>query len=478
MVMNDAILIIPRSDKPGHIHVMHGGRRLEMSVGDAEAYKDRFERKKIIPNLKKMACSLRCRRATCKAVTDLRCRACRASYCSRYCQRLDWHRHVFICTVRTRPNLADSLVLQIRDALESQVKDLSLWKLRKQLLADEDLSTAFGFLNCETLTDVNNLICLYRHLSLKRRAGAMLQEWVDSGRMKEKITHNILSKKIARHDCHQWFLSTGKLFQEEPVSGMAAYVKYGYVHALNLLCEPDSDDQKPSDTERRIFWLYSMLLRDIDNVPDESNPEWINFGFCFCPNHEWKMKVAHAYIELAKRAALSEIARHWEVHSQLNDLFKRKNIDISDFERAGISFGRPNKDRLGVYRLMVEVKHFQRGVFCACARSYTPCCKRFPESWLSAESVVEYGFDKLNPWERWQMVLLYQELFKSTKFDAREMYAARRSPDHRALQKYIERMVDVRQYQNMYKAGALFPDLRGRLIWETSVTVLCYCICH
>jgi hypothetical protein len=85
-------------------------------------------------------------------------------------------------------------------------------------------------------------------------------------------------------------------------------------------------------------------------------------------------------------------------------------------------------------------------------------CKRFPEPRLSIETVGDYGFDMLSPWERWQMIQLYAELFKTRGFDVREMLAARRNDDPVALQRYVERMVDVR---NKYKAGALFPDLKG-----------------
>ena len=76
------------------------------------------------------------------------------------------------------------------------------------------------------------------------------------------------------------------------------------------------------------------------------------------------------------------------------------------------------------------------------------------------------------------MIVSWEDIFTSEDFDAREMLAARRSEDHSALQNYVERLVDTRRYHNKYKAGALFPDLRGRLIWETSVIPSCFCICH
>lgn len=76
------------------------------------------------------------------------------------------------------------------------------------------------------------------------------------------------------------------------------------------------------------------------------------------------------------------------------------------------------------------------------------------------------------------MIVLWEDIFTSKIFDAREMLAGRRSEAGRALQNYVERMVDTTRYRNKYKTGALFPDLRGRLIWETSVIPFCFCICH
>jgi hypothetical protein len=73
---------------------------------------------------------------------------------------------------------------------------------------------------------------------------------------------------------------------------------------------------------------------------------------------------------------------------------------------------------------------------------------------------------------------MYSEIFAAKGFEVREMIAARRSEDGLALHGYVERMVDVRKYQDKYMAGALFPDLRGRVGQETSVLPRCYCICH
>jgi hypothetical protein len=115
--------------------------------------------------------------------------------------------------------------------------------------------------------------------------------------------------------------------------------------------------------------------------------------------------MAHAYLKLARRALIAEIARFWESnHYQLDRLFLAKGINISQFLKAGISFSRPSHDDLGIYRLMVEVQHFRGGIYYDCAQFNSCSCRRFLKSRLSLKTVINYGFHLLGPWERWQMV--------------------------------------------------------------------------
>ncbi len=475
MVMDDAVLLVPDFQNPGRITVWHEGRRLETSIEDAELYKDKFERLKLLSNMNRRI-RRRCHQPVCKIVPAFRCKACRASYCSRRCQNLDWHRHVFVCTVRGRPNLADSLVLLIRGAGDlhaTESQDL----LREKLLADKDVSTAFGFGGCETSEEVCSLIFIYRHLTSRKRSAVLLQKCVDHGELEEKIKASILARQEQRLPCHEWFLASTKLFQKRD-SDMAAHVEYGFCGAMSLLMPNGSGYGDVTDAEYRVLWLYSHLLKDFDDLPNRSHSAWLDFGFCFCQSREWMVRMADAYMELAMKASFSEIVNFWDTYSRLDGLFEAKGINIATFKRAGISFGRPTKMERGVYQLMVEINHVHRGIWCRCGTFHERSCKSFPESRFSTESVVDYGFDKLSPWERWEMIVLWEDIFTSKNFDAREMLAARRSEDHRALQNYVERMVDTRRYCNKYKTGALFPDLRGRLIWETSIIPFCFCICH
>ena len=473
--MDDAVLLMPDFQNPGRVRVFHEGRQLDTSIGDAENYKDKFERQKLLPNMSGRI-KRRCHQPLCQIVPSFRCKACWATYCSRKCQKLDWHRHLFVCAVRGRPTLADSLVLLIREAgnlNDPESEDL----LRQKLLADKDVSTAFGFSGCETSDEVGNLISIYRDLTSRKRSAGFLQKWVDHGELQEKIKASILARQEQRLSCHKWFLASTKLFQKRD-SGMAAHIEYGFRGAMGLLMPNGSGYGDVTDAEYMVLWLYSHLLKDFDNLPHRSHSAWLDFGFCFCQSREWMVRMADAYIELAMKASFSGIINFWNTYSRLDGLFEAKGINITMFKTAQISFGRPTKMERGVYQLIVEINHVHRGIWCPCGTFHERSCKRFPESRFSAESVVEYGLDKLNPWERWQMIVLWEDIFTSKKFDAREMLAARRSADHRALQKYVESMVDTRRYCNKYKTGALFPDLRGRLIWETSVISSCFCICH
>lgn len=473
--MDDAILLVPDFQNPGRMTVMHKSVQRDMSIEDAETYKDKFERSKLVPKPHRLTRRI-CHQRGCQIDPTFRCMACRASYCSRQCQILDWHRHVFVCAVRGRPSLADSLVLILRNAGDfDDPKAQGL--LRNQLFTDRDISTTFGFGGCETLEEVDYLVCIYRRLTSRRASAVLLQKWVDHGELKEEIKASILARPEQRLSCQKWLFDSTTSFQERR-SGFSAHVDHGFYNAMSLLMPNGSGDGVVTYAKHRVLWLYAHLLKDFDNLPDRSYSGWLDFGFCFCQSREWKIKMAEAYAELAMKASFLEISDFWGTYGRLDGLFDAKGIDITSFRSAGIAFGRPTKMELGVYRLMMEINHVHRGTWCRCATFHEKSCKKFPESRFSIESVAEYGFDQLSPWERWQMTNLWEEIFTSKDFDAREMLAARRSKDGSALQTYVEKMVDTRRYYHKYKTGALFPDLRGRLIWETSVIPLCFCICH
>ena len=475
MVMDDAVLLVPNFQNPGRVTVSQQGRFFETSIENAENYKDKFERLKLLPSMNRRI-KRRCHQPRCQIAPAFRCKACRASYCSRKCQNLDWYRHVFTCAVRGRPTLADSLVLLIRDAGNHNDPE-SQGLLRKKILADEGVSMAFGFSGCGTSDEVGSLISIYRHLTSRKISAALLQNWVDHDELQERIKATILAGQEQRLPCQKWFLTSINLFEQRNY-GMAAHIEYGFRRAMGLLMPDGSGHGDVTNAAYKVLWLYSHLLKDFDNLPDRSHSAWLDFGFCSCQSREWMVRMANAYIELAMKASFLEITNFWDTYSRLDGLFEAKGINILIFKTAGIFFGRPTKMELGVYQLMVEINHVHRGIWCQCATFHERSCKRFPESRFSTESVVEYGFDQLSPWERWQMIVLWEDIFTSKNFDAREMLAARRSEDNGALQDYVERMVDTRRYWNKYKAGAMFPDLRGRLIWETSVIPFCFCICH
>lgn len=341
------------------------------------------------------------------------------------------------------------------------------------------MSTVFGFRNCETRVDAENLLCLYRNMVLGKRIGALLQTWIDRGTLVAKIEDMIGAGPGKRPACHQWFLSSNEMVQEGE-SRLPAYVECGFIRAFDLLV-PESDSagnyrgRDISHPEHEVLWLYALLLRDFWKVPGKSQSAWLDFGFCYCRDDEWKIRMRLAYVELATLASLEEIASFWDSQNQLDGLFTQKKIGITDFKREGIVFGRPTRMDLGVCRPILEIDHVHRGTICASGHALKQCSRDFPESCLSLETVGDYGFKGLNPWEHWQMMLLDQELFNAPKFDAREMLAARRSADNMALTNYIEKMVDVEKYWNK---DIFFPQVRIRLDWDRSQMPLYYCISH
>ena len=120
--------------------------------------------------------------------------------------------------------------------------------LRKKLLADKDVSVAFGFSNCETSEEVGSLISIYRQLTLRRRSAVLLQKWVDNNELEEKIKASILDRQEACLPRHERVLALTKLFQKRE-SGMAAHIKYGFRRAMSLLMPEGSGYGEGIDAE-------------------------------------------------------------------------------------------------------------------------------------------------------------------------------------------------------------------------------------
>ena len=259
---DNAILLVPLLEKPGLVTISHKGRFMEMSFEDAEVYKDKFERRKLLPSLKNITVHQHCHCRGCSNITKPRCKACRASYCSRNCQKLDWHRHVFVCTVQGRPNLADSFILLLQRRKEAQGSSSQLETCTKQLLTDPNISASFGFHRCETRVEVENLLFFYNDMLLGKRIGALLQFWIDNGTLEENLKCMISTDAADRAACHEWFLSSNQLFLGgEP--GKLARVLYGYMRACGLLI-PELDNrsayrsQDLNEPELQVLGLYTI----------------------------------------------------------------------------------------------------------------------------------------------------------------------------------------------------------------------------
>ena len=140
--------------------------------------------------------------------------------------KLDWHRHVFVCTVQGRPNLADSFILLLQRRKEAQDSSSQVETCTKQLLTDPETSALFGFHRCETRIDMENLLCLYNDLVLSKPMGALLQFWIDNGTLEENLKCMISTDASDRAACHEWFLSSNQLCLGGEL-GMPARVQYG-----------------------------------------------------------------------------------------------------------------------------------------------------------------------------------------------------------------------------------------------------------
>ena len=69
------------------------------------------------------------------------------------------------------------------------------------------------------------------------------------------------------------------------------------------------DDKPLSSSERRVFALYSLLLKEINNIPKTTHFQCLDFRFYFYWNDEWRSKITNAYFELTKCSSITEITR-------------------------------------------------------------------------------------------------------------------------------------------------------------------------
>ncbi|EXJ69259.1 uncharacterized protein A1O5_07295 [Cladophialophora psammophila CBS 110553] len=348
------------------------------------------------------------------------------------------------------------------------------------LFSDDDLCRTFGFNQCVEEFEVANLFCIYGNL-VQSFGSVSLQLYVNEQTLGEFIQSWISASHVHRPGddrdcpCFPWFLSrrlTG--FDIPHQEGSYAY----QVCAMIDLERYFSPGSGLSHSEKSVASLYSVLLRDFNNIPDASTAEWILFGFCNCTNTWHREALAAAYLELAKNETpLDQIAKAWET-SSLQHLMKSQGIDISLLDADIDYFQQPSVDEVGIYRLMAEVKHALSGSYCLCFR---PACKFHSkyETLLSKESEGDYGFHGANTWERWQLLNFYSHVFSHPDFDARKMQEAKRNPNLEALEEYLDSLVPKfrRQIGNEFLADAMFPKLKDRVTFPHGRPP-CECIIH
>lgn len=490
VVDGESILITPLPEKPGFAYVIGDnlGEGREMPLEEAEIYKENhirmcvgLERQDEMPprqeQTKKMCKS-------CKKPANLRCSACRMTYCSKACQRKDWKWHVFICAVGNRPNDFDRLRRFLVQGLHIKADESARSRSLVELFSDDHLCRAFGFVNCFDHTEVLNLLCILGFMTQIFRScinkldmtnlGQFMESWCRTNQAQDK------DDSLKCH-CVQWFLTQRATGFDIPnwdgeyiyqVASMGETIRAFSLH-------PPAADRTPlSSTEKKIFALYFHLFRPFNNIPDACSSEWIKFGFCFCKNNDQKKSLANAYLELAKTGvSLNEVARARDT-SSLPQLMEAQGIDLSFLYSNDIGFQQPDVDEFGIYQLIAEVSHTLSGRFCHCFRP-AGCCHSKYETHLSLESDIDYGFHGASAWERWQLLNFYRYIFRHPNFDARKMQVTRRSPDTESLERYLDSLVPNFRMKigNKYLADAMFPKLKTRANFPKGRPD-CYCVVH
>lgn len=493
MVGDEGLLITDLHDKPGFVSVMGASlaKPKEITCEKAEIFKENYIRAKfgleksdeMPPRQGKF--TKRC--CHCHQPSSLRCSACRSNYCSKPCQKKNWSRHLFSCSLARRPNDADHLTIFVRRWSHTTGDESTQAQILSDLYSDDDLCQTFGFNNCAARDDVAKLLCFYTHMTSKL-SKRRLQFGVDEGNLRDFIAVVVAliqheGKEVYRDcACMTWFLHRQSfvdcIIPNWP--GDFAYQPASLRRLERALSIEDRDDDiyPLSESEREVLSLYSILFRDFNNVPGPLTSTWLNFGFCYCTNSGQSTELAKAYVLLAKSGtSLEQIAKAYE-EAALPTLMRHQGLDISSLQANGIAFHRPNLEDLGIYRLVAEVNHTLSGRFCYCHTSKSHCHPKF-ETHLCYESERDYRFHGTNTWERWQLFNFYKYLLSHENFDARKMQEARRHPVKEKLDEYLDSLVpDFRKnIGNKVLGDLMFPKLRARVEFPHGRHP-CWCVMH
>lgn len=485
---NNGLLISPIHNKPGYAWVSGARfdhRPIEVTLTEAERLKDqdirsmfRLESPNEMPH-RRVLYSHKCK--FCGQSCQSRCSACRMNYCSRKCQSKDWFRHVFICCVKNRPNSVDYPKLLTRQWLAVVNDTASRALFLTALFRDDHLCKTFGFNICVQEMEVANLFCIYNSLTCGF-SSKMLQHFVEHetlGRFIELwIQLQMAQTNTEDCGCFPWFLSRHQSasFEIPNHGGQYLYQLWAMQEVEKIFSI--NYDSVLSRSEHIVIFLYRILLRDFNNIPNIGDPEWIRFGFCYCTSRAQMEIFAKAYIQLATHTSLSQIATAWESGTLL-DLMATRGIAISTLISDGIYPRQPSSETIGIYRLMSEVSHGLSG--CPDCSFKNAVCEFHSkdEPLLCKESEVDYGFHSINTWERWRLLNFYSDLFANPRFNPQKMQEAKRHPDVQALETYIESLVPGfrRILWNEHLTDGMFPKLAPRLKFRGGYP-FCTCFIH
>ncbi|CAJ2510755.1 Uu.00g063800.m01.CDS01 [Anthostomella pinea] len=488
--VDDEIFIHAIPDKPGYADVTNrrwkDGTR-EMKLGEAEKLRiDQLRQVHGLEKLDQMPPEELHRPKTCRHCgyrpALFYCSACHTRYCGELCQKQNWHAHVFVCRVDSRPNQVDYLRLFLRRWAPKATIVVSRATVQ-ELLADDELCFTFGFNACLLESEVRKLMTIFRH-AVRHFRLRELQEWTSEKRLHQQLRHHLSRSSGAIHEPVQkvleWYLEPGIDTRIDEACIHPVYQHHLFaVDFTRQLLGPLKDLvplSRRSESARRVLSLYTKLLQPMNNVPGPLDEEWLEYGFCQCRTEDQRQKLRRAYHVLLNTTSLEEIIDTVESTGNLASLIRRDiNAGISPLagEHTALSFPRPSE--IGAYRFVAEVGHILSGGYCQCFKHQHDdtnafCAalglpKRDPGSHLSVDSEVIYGFHAAEVWERWQLFNFYAHVFSLPKFDPRHLQAAAQGTARNSLEIYLDSLVPgfrMKLYCK-YRTGILFPRLGGKL---------------
>ncbi|KAF9002491.1 hypothetical protein BDQ17DRAFT_1280385 [Cyathus striatus] len=236
----------------------------------------------------------------CDEPATKRCSGCsKVWYCGSRCQIASWDFHIFNCNPRCAINTAHHLA---RAAYNDMFP------------GDHQTLIDYGFTRACTPNDRSNLLGLYmgliRGMEIPSKS---LHKWRIEGRLVSEIKAAYEGNRTGYYDFHAWFLENQWILDDSippPVGDPQLYMfRNAWEYAvgggtITSVEEVKKAISKWSRERQTCFLLCTSILSEFPPLPSE--PQWLDFGFCTCPELEDGWELGKCYMQLLDECTFDE----------------------------------------------------------------------------------------------------------------------------------------------------------------------------